>query len=122
MPPAFMKRISEIIFVLIVLLVVSGCKGDKEIFVTYSDPSITYEGRVDTSRIEAAELYWSGSSIKINFQGDSIGALFRESRGDNYYNVFIDEDSFFILRPDTIKMYYPLASDLSRGKSYRGTF
>ena len=56
------------------------------------------------------------ASVKINFQGDSIGALMRESRGDNYYNVIIDEDSFFILRPDTLKKYYTLASDLSPGR------
>lgn len=101
---------------MIALLIVSSCKVDREIFVSYSDPGIMYEGRIDSSRIEAADLYWSGSSIKINFQGDSIAALMRESRGDNYYNVIIDEDEFFILRPDTIKQYYTLASGLAPGK------
>ena len=110
-----MKRTIHLVFLLIALPVVWGCKGDKEIFVAYSDPRITYEGRIDTSRIEAADLYWSGSSIRINFQGHSISALMCESRGDNYYNVIIDQDSFFILRPDTLKKYYPLASNLSAG-------
>ncbi|MDX2432724.1 MAG: SGNH/GDSL hydrolase family protein [Bacteroides sp.] len=111
-----MKRSLQFPLFLIALLIVSSCKVDKEIFVAYSDPEIMYEGRIDTSRIEAAELYWSGSSIKINFQGDSIAALMRESRGDNYYNVIIDEDEFFILRPDTVKQYYTLASGLAPGK------
>ena len=110
-----MKRTSPTIFILISLLAVSACTGDKEILVAYSDPRIAYEGRIDTTRIDAAELYWPGTSIKINFQGASVEALIRESRGDNYYNVIIDEDSLFILRPDTLKQYHMLASNLSSG-------
>jgi len=110
-----MKRTSPTIFILISLLAVSACTGDKELLVAYSDPRIAYEGRIDTTRIDAAELYWSGTSIKINFQGASVEALIRESRGDNYYNVIIDEDSLFILRPDTLKQYHMLASNLSSG-------
>ena len=111
-----MNRISEITFLLIVLLAVSACTGDKEILVAYSDSRIAYEGRIDTARIDAAELYWSGTSIKIKFHGESIEALIRESRGDNYYNVIIDEDPVSILRPDTLKQYHMLASNLSSGQ------
>ena len=93
-----------------------SCSGDQEIFVAYSDPHIVYEGRIDTSKIEAAELYWSGTSIKINFRGDDIAALLRESKGDNYYNIIIDEDSSYILKPDTVRQFYTLASNLSSGK------
>jgi len=110
-----MKRTSPTIFILISLIAVSACSGENEIYLAYSDPRIAYEGRIDTARIDAAELYWSGTSIKINFQGESIEALIRESRGDNYYNVIIDDAPVFILRPDTLKQYYMLASGLSPG-------
>lgn len=101
--------------ILLALLYVSSCSGDREILVAFSDPHIVYEGRIDTTQMDAAQLYWSGTSIRMNFEGESIEALFRESRGDNYYNVFIDDSYFFILKPDTSKQYYTLASDLSAG-------
>ena len=63
-----MKRTSPTIIILIILLAVSACSGDKEILVAYTDPRIAYEGRIDTTRIDAAELYWPGTSIKINFR------------------------------------------------------
>lgn len=108
-----MNIYKKAILILVTILALSGCEGDKEIFVAYSDPGISYEGRIDTSRIEAAELFWSGTSIKINFRGTSIEALMRESRGDNYYNVILDDGVPFILRPDTLKKYHLLASNLS---------
>ena len=109
-----MKRIYEVLMILITLFVVGSCSGDQDIFVAYSDPHIIYEGRIDTTQVQAAELYWPGSSIKISFKGESIGALLEESRGDNYYNVIVDDESPFILRPDTVKGYHMLASGLSK--------
>ena len=111
-----MSIYKKAILLLVTILVLNGCNGDKEIFVSYSDPWISYEGRIDTTRIKAAQLYWSGTSIKINFRGTSIEALMRESRGDNYYNVIIDNGSPSILKPDTVKEFHLLASNLSPGR------
>ena len=63
----------------------------------------------------SANLIWPGSSVKINFEGQSISALLKDETGDNYYNVIIDNDSLFILRPGTKKEYHILASNLSKG-------
>ena len=52
----------------------------------------------------------------MNFEGESIQALLEDETGDNYYNIIIDNDSISILRPDTTKRYYQLASKLSKGK------
>jgi len=109
-----MRKISRLLFILSVILI--GCKSEKESFINFSDPEIEYQGRIDITRIEGAELYWSGTSIKINFEGESIKALLKDESGDNYYNVIIDNDSLFILRPDTTKQYYQLAAQLSKGK------
>lgn len=101
--------------ILLTLFVLGSCAGDQELFVEYSDPDIAYEGRIDTSRIGAAELYWPGSSIKIKFKGQSIGAVMGESSADNYYNIIVDEKQAFIFRPDTTRGYQELASGLSPG-------
>ena len=112
-----MKNYMGRIFLLtiIALPILHGCKSDKELFISYSNPEIEYWGRIDTTGIDGAELYWSGTSVKINFEGESIHALLKDESGDNYFNVIIDNESLFILRPDTIKQYYQLASQLSGG-------
>ena len=109
-----MRKIHTLIFILAVTLI--GCSNEKEVFIPFSNPEIEYWGRIDTTTIDAAELYWSGTSIKMNFEGESIEALLKDESGDNYYNVIIDKDSITILRPNTIKQYYKLASNLPKGK------
>lgn len=104
------------ILFLIISLLFSACKNENEIFINYKHPEINYQGRIDTSSINAAELFWSGSSVKINFEGESIKALLKDETGDNYYNVIIDDKDITILNPDTIKKPYVLATNLSKGK------
>ena len=92
-----------------------GCSAKNELIISASNSDISYSGRIDTSGAESAGLNWSGSSIKINFEGTSIAALLQDATGDNYYNVILDNDSLFILRPETTKQYHVLASNLSEG-------
>ncbi len=94
----------------------SACTTQNELFVDYSNPQIVYSGRVDSSQVEGVAMYWSGSSIKFNFEGESISALTKDEKGDNYYNVIIDNEDPFIFRPDTTKHLHQLASGLSKGK------
>tara|TARA_B100000809_G_scaffold264459_1_gene320352 strand:- start:7025 stop:8083 length:1059 start_codon:yes stop_codon:yes gene_type:complete len=98
------------------LSLVISCSSKKETFIDYTNPQIEYSGRIDSSKIKGAELYWSGTSIKLNFEGESISALIEDEKGDNYYNIIIDNGNPFILRPDTIKRYHKLASKLTREK------
>jgi len=93
-----------------------SCTEKNELFINYNNPNITYEGRIDSSQVNGAELYWSGTSIKLNFKGESIAALMVDNNGDNYYNISIDNDSVRVFKPDTIKQYYTLASGLSEGE------
>lgn len=101
---------------LMISLFLMACSSQKELVVPYSNAAITYSGRIDTTSAKAAGLYWSGTSIKLNFEGKSIEALLQDETGDNYYNVIIDQDKLHLLRPDTTKQYYTLASNLSKGK------
>ena len=107
-------RISIVSFLLLSLLLI-GCSAKKELFVSVSNSNITYSGRIDTSNGELVGLNWPGSSIKINFEGESIAALLEDESGDNYYNVILDNDSLIILKPETTKQYHLLASNLSKG-------
>ncbi len=111
-----MKKNSKLICILFGILIGISCTSNKELVINYSNPGIEYWGRIDTSQIDGAELYWSGTSIKMNFKGESIQALLMDETGNNYYNIIIDNDSLFVLRPDTIQQYYTLASKLSKGK------
>ncbi len=103
-----MKKV-HVLFLLLSFLFMS-CSGKKEIIISSSSSDINYSGRIDLSNDEVASLSWPGSSIKINFEGESISALLSDETGDNYYNVIIDNDSLFVLRPENKKQYYLLAS------------
>lgn len=103
------------LFIIAAIILLLSCSTKQEIFVDYSNTQIEYSGRIDSSNMKGVELYWSGSSIKINFEGESLSALMVDETGDNYYNVIIDNDSLFILHLDTTKRYYPLASGLAKG-------
>lgn len=104
----------NILFLSVVLVI--ACSTNQELFVDYSNSQIIYTGRIDSSLRKSADLYWSGTSIKFNFEGKSISALLKDEKGDNYYNVIIDNDSLYILNLDTTKQFYELASNLSKGK------
>jgi len=97
------------------LILFSSCSSKRDLFVEHSNAQIEYSGRIDSSNAKGTELYWSGTSIKLNFEGESISALIEDEKGDNYYNIIIDNDSPYILRPDTTKTYLQLASGLSKG-------
>lgn len=111
-----MQFIKKTFSYLPILFIIACSSNPKDIVVNYSHPQITYSGRIDSSEIKGVELYWSGTSIKINFEGESIYALLNDERGDNYYNVIVDNDRPFILQPDSIRQSYQLASNLSKGK------
>jgi len=87
-------------------------KADFPVTVPFNSPNISYQGRI-AMKDSLAELYWSGSQIKINFKGTGLKASFKDNIGDNYYNIIIDNDSIRILRIDTIKKEYVLASGLA---------
>jgi hypothetical protein len=109
-----MKKI--FIIVLIFLSVLTGCKQKKSLIIDYSNSKIEYSGRIDTVSLQAAQISWSGSSIKLNFEGESIHAMFDDEKGENYYNIIIDNNLSSVLKLDTVKRFYELASNLEKGK------
>lgn len=104
------------LFTILAFVAMLSCNPKQDLLVHYNNPEIEYWGRIDTTSFDAAELYWSGTSIRLNFEGTEIAAMFDEERGDNYYNVRIDNDSLFVFRPDTVQQYYKLAGGLGEGR------
>lgn len=111
-----MKYFSQLIFLTAGLILLNSCSKQGDLYISHSNPQIEYSGRIDSSQTQATDLYWSGTSVKINFEGQSIGAILKDEKGANYYNIIIDRDSILILKPDTIKRYHQLVSGLKKGK------
>jgi len=103
-----MRLIPRLLFILSVLNISCQSKNDKEVLVSYTHPEIEYWGRIDSTDV-GANLYWSGTSIAMNFEGESIYAMLQDETGDNYYNVMVDNNEPVLLRPDTTQQYYQLA-------------
>ncbi|MBN2348806.1 MAG: electron transporter RnfD [Bacteroidales bacterium] len=112
-----MKTIFKLLFnIIFSLFFLIGCTQKNNPGISFQDPQISYMGRIGTnSDSTAAALYWSGSSISVNFRGTEVYAKMKDENGDNYYNIIIDSDSIFVLRTDTTLKLYTLANGLERG-------
>ena len=63
-----------------------------ELMVGYSNSNIEYSGRIDSSSSNGVDMFWSGTSVKINFEGKSVKALFENEGDRNYYNIILDKE------------------------------
>ncbi len=108
------KLLHLITNIVIVALLLLGCK-DSDITIPVTDQNIVYMGRVEMTD-SAATLIWPGTSVKINFEGESVFTTLKDEKGENYYNIVLDEDSIIVLHPGTSKKQYLLASNLTKGK------
>ncbi|MDV7185956.1 SGNH/GDSL hydrolase family protein [Lutibacter sp. TH_r2] len=113
-----MKHLLKLSFV---FLFIVACKSlptaTSTTFVKHSDNKIVYEGRVgQNENNSASEIYWSGTSIKINFNGTSVKAILDDENGTNYFNVIIDGTKSEILKLEKGKKEYVLAKDLLEEK------
>jgi len=84
-------------------------------FLAYNSSFIQYEGRVPKESGYAG-LYWSGTTIRINFRGTGVKALMEDQKGQNYYNVLVDGNVLYRLKMDTGKKWYPVVEHLIEGK------
>jgi hypothetical protein len=112
-----MKRqyITCILSIIAFLLFINSYSQKHAILVDAHNKHIKIEGRVNISNTGVAEIYWSGTSCKIKFKGTELNAVLKDERGHNYYNIIIDGDSIEVLKLDTAKRTYLLASNLEEG-------
>jgi hypothetical protein len=105
-----------LILVIVAAVAYVGMRSFSPALVPYSDARIEYQCRMGINPDSTAkEIYWSGSSVKIAFKGTGIKALLKDENGNNYFNIIIDNDSSYLLRPDTSKQLYALVSGLKKG-------
>ncbi|MGZ3752721.1 MAG: electron transporter RnfD, partial [Mucilaginibacter sp.] len=76
-------------FVVLLLFLANTLCCAQTVVIKSHDPHIRYSGRV-LMQDEAAELSWSGSSLKINFRGTGVRAALKDEYGVNYLNVIVD--------------------------------
>ena len=92
-----------------------SCQTSKKTFVPVNDEHIRYEGRIKFKSEKEAEFYWTGTSVKINFEGTGVGAYLKDERAENWYNIIIDSDSIYKIKVDTARKLYTLAKNLKKG-------
>ena len=111
-----MKNLSFVFqFVLTILII--GCVPDTVITTVYSDNGkIRYTGRINFEDKKAPEIYWPGTQIEIRFEGEELRVKLKDEKGENYFNVVIDEDSLRYIKLDKEARYYTLAKGLPEGK------
>jgi hypothetical protein len=99
------------------LLACSGAKttaGNGQLFVAHNDKNIQYEGRVGMMA-DAAELYWSGTTVTVRFEGTGLNVVLKDFNGQNWCNVIVDNNRIFTIKIDSAKKTYTLAQDLPAG-------
>ncbi len=103
-------------FVLITYCSFWSCKTHNFKIIDSTDEAIAYTGRTDTTHQGYENLYYSGTSVSLNFEGEKIEILLKDQYALNYFNVILDGKVISILHPDTSWNYYLLASGLKPGK------
>jgi hypothetical protein len=79
-----------------------------------NDPRIHYMGRVLTTN-DNAQIQWSGTSAKFNFNGTSVNATLKDEKGGNFFNVIVDGKVSKIILLDKDEKEYILAENLPAG-------
>jgi hypothetical protein len=100
------------LLVVILLFVGVSCKSQ---IISNNDAHIHYMGRVDV-RDSATMLSWSGTAVKINFNGTAVKAVLKDEKGESTFNVIVDGKVMGIIHPDTTKQTYTLVEGLPAGK------
>lgn len=81
--------------------------------------TIVYSGKIDFTNIKAPLFSHAGVSIKTIFEGSGVDIILEESGNDNYYLIFIDQESDIkrplLLHPKKGKYTYTIARDLNEG-------
>jgi len=55
-----------------------------------ADARFHYQGRIDYSDTNGPVIIWQASQISIDFEGDALGLLFDDAKGQNFFNAQVD--------------------------------
>ncbi len=105
-------KTKKIYWVLSLLMLLVACTTSKNVQVTPDNQALDYVGRINFENPQSPEIYWSGSSVSINFKGSAISAKLVDEYGLSYFNVVIDNDSVYPLKLTKDTSSYVLADSL----------
>ncbi|MEZ2334811.1 SGNH/GDSL hydrolase family protein [Mucilaginibacter sp. RCC_168] len=108
-----MRKICSVVLFLIFAAGL-GCSNAQIAVLKSKDSHIRYTGRINMTD-EAAELYWTGSSAKINFNGTGASAMLQDERGENYFTIIVDGKVTGTIHLDNTRKVYTLAEGLPAG-------
>jgi hypothetical protein len=85
--------------------------------ITPDNVQLQYVGRVDFTQPRAPKISWPASSVAANFTGNYLALTLDDELGNNYFNVFIDDDFLnpIIIACDKGQKTYVIADNLKRG-------
>jgi lysophospholipase L1-like esterase len=86
--------------------------------VPASDARFHYEGRFDFANSNAPVVIWQASRISLDFSGDTIGVLFQDARGQNFFNLRMDGTNQVISIPEGLHAQPVTLSGLDDGRHH----
>jgi hypothetical protein len=99
----------------VALAFLAGCASEQTV-TDDAEKLVELNGRVGLDSPGRVAIYWPGSSVKTKFVGSALKAILRDQRGQNYFNVIVDDDSVYRLKLDTLKKEYIVVSGLAEGE------
>jgi len=99
---------------LLVLFTLFISCSSESIKIDYDNTNIKYSGRIEYKI--GADTYWPGTSVKINFEGESVFATLDDETGKNFFNILLDDKHITVLNLDRGSHTYQIAANLKRGK------
>ncbi|HYC84110.1 MAG TPA: hypothetical protein VEB86_02765 [Chryseosolibacter sp.] len=73
--------------------------------------ALHYNGRLRQNK-DSVTIFWPGTTVRFKFRGTGVKAYLRDERGENYFNVVIDQDSLQYFKTGRQKSAYVLAENL----------
>jgi lysophospholipase L1-like esterase len=89
-------------------------RAELPVSVAPDDPLLVYSGRRDDSRAGEVRLGYSGSRVRMAFEGGALG-MRMDAAKPNWVNVYIDGKRTEKLKVEGAGSYYDLAKDLPPG-------
>lgn len=87
---------------------------DKVLFIKADSPEIRYTGRVVKSQNGEVTFNWSGTYFETSFTGRYFAMKASDTK-KNYYNVFIDDQTPFVVTVSGTDSLVVFAKDLKKG-------
>ncbi|RLD09209.1 MAG: electron transporter RnfD [Chlamydiae bacterium] len=91
MNTSFFKKIQLIVFIAFLSGLVNA-KTEIYNIVHANNPKIQYTGRIDFSKPLSPKITWPGTYIKANFTGSFLALTLDDQKGQNYFNVIVDNN------------------------------